>query len=212
MRFSPTAHWWQYPLARPSFRFQSTNKLALDLDAAFEALPPEIQRAWEYLRDVWSWSAECFEAVFGINPLEFVQATPKEVYTAVNMNRWQQGLRPIDAPPTVFTVPDGDSILLGLPSDFICTWSGRPSSPPGLFYATVSVKGLNHEPASGPALSRYSFAFGEPILYGVPFSLDPLRDLCPGLWGLPYTSLAVRIMDQGSAPFFGARVGFSQPV
>ncbi len=208
---SPTAHIFGYPLNSPSARFNTTNKAVRDLALQYEELPPDLRDAWDFLHSVWGWSADCFEAVFGVNPLALTGDTGKQIYVAVNMSRYVQGLAFTDIAPVVFTSWDFDQIQPGGSDPHTVVWSGRPTTPEGDFYATVSACGLNHAPESGPALSRYSFAFGRAVNYAEAFSVLPVYDVFPGLLSVPFASLAVRISDAGSAPFVGGRVGFTPP-
>jgi len=211
VRSSPSAQLWQYPLSSPSTRFTYFNNYVRGLDVRFAALSARKRGFWDWYWRNFPWSALCLEQFYeGQRGLAF-DGSGLQAYRNYNTLQLMQGRPTVDEPPTVATVPAGDTISV-VGSTFVTVeWGGRESIPVGSFVAQVKCCSLNHEPESGPDIRKMSFAFSAPIFYGTPFSISPAFAARPGLSGMPFVAVAVSISDADGVTFASGRVGFGRP-
>lgn len=203
---SPTAHWWQYPLARPSARFQQVNKLVRDLAWRYARLTPSEQSLWETAAGDWPWWWYCVPWLFDGVPFDTAVGTGVDAYQGVNASNYCNGLDVADTPPIYTTLPDADTLALVPVTGVSIYWSGRVSAPAGSFVAHVRVCPLSHAPESGPALQRYRWAGAVPISYETPTSIAAVCSRVDGFGSMPFSSVAVAVTDLGAAPWFGRRL------
>lgn len=212
VRQSPTAQWWQYPLASPSFRFTQINNLVRQLDLRFASLSPDDQDEWDGARRDWPWWARCVPWIFDYDPFNIDGTTAIAAYRSVNAARVVNGLNVSDTPPTPVTPPDGDILDVSSVGTLQVIWGGRSSAPAGEYCCHVRAVPLNHEPERGPALSKYRWCLTTPIEYGVSLDLSDIFTVNPGLASPPFVGLALSVMQKESAPFVGQRSGFYNPI
>lgn len=204
-------HWWQYPLRRPSPRFNTVNAIAQALDLQFSVLSPLTQFGWGVTATLYPWSAVCIEEIID-PPIDYlVTRRPVDAYRTVNLSRWVAGLTTLSFAPAILTAPNGDSFVPVGSGLQAVKWVGRPSPPSGDYYCQVYGCGLMHEPESGPATQRFRFAFCSPILYNTNFFYSDLYDKLPGLLGVPCTMAILAIQDAAGSPFFATRLVLRSP-
>lgn len=208
-RNSPTGQWWQYPLRAPSFRFKQVNNFIRSLAVQFDELDDDEKRDWKNAAEKWFWFAQCVPWVFEYDPLKEDAPTAIAAYQGVNAANLLNSLTVVRRPPLETIIKDGDTIIADTSGFRAIRWFGRSTAPSGEFMAHVRGKTAMHEPESGPALQKYTWGMAIPINYNDSTSIASIVDSVPGAETMPFLSVAVTIMQKGSAPFIGQRIGFS---
>lgn len=206
MRYTPSAHWWQYPLAKPSVRFSTVNTLVRQLAQRYDTLSGVLQASWTAAAAAYPWWWYCLPWLFDF-PLDFSPTgSGVDAYQGVNAANWCNSLGVSDTPPIGVTLPDHDTLEILPASGFPVYWSGRSAPPGGVYYAHFRCCSLMHEPESGPAMQRYRWAGSLPISYETPLPFSAICSALAGFDSMPFTSVAVTVMDSGGAPWFGQRL------
>lgn len=209
---SPVAHWWQYPLASPSYKFSQVNNYIRGLDQRYDTLSGMTKAQWQAWARRFPWNARCVPWIFDFDPTDSSGVTGIAAYRGVNAQGLIQGVAVTDSPPLAVPSPGGDSFIYNWPSDFSVDWVRADGDPGVQCWMDVRAVGLMHAPESGPAISKFKYGFGANLTYSSPFDLNPLLGALPGLAGAPFISLALSVSGVGSASFFGQRTGLSTPV
>jgi hypothetical protein len=211
VRNSPSALVWPYPLSRPSRRFNYFNDYVRALDVRFAGLPTVTQGYWDRYGRLYPWAKWCLEWLYDYDPIRPDIPGGVAAYRNYNCNQLIQGRGVTDEPPEIATRPDGDTVTVFGSFPLLVVWGGRSVEPEGEFIASVRECSLNHEPESGPNVSRLRWSFSAPIEYGAPMSVAACFTNRPGADKMPALAVGVSISDVDGVTFGAGRVTFLRP-